>query len=192
MNRMLRLTALLCSLAMPALAVKPCPTQAAMMESLNRKLSGVPFQSVRQFFGGKPGHKWEALSIFAESEFSTDNTDFMSESTYYELKYPTLTADQKKQLAADLMTNYIDNKGAKSLNIGGPAMSATKQAYAAQTASNGVPARNLFEKAQADVRANISDTMARFTTEVQKKGLPQRDAKGNLTFDASYKNCTAK
>ena len=190
MLRMLAASALLLGLTttQPASA-KACPTMKVLNESLERKLTGVPFQTVRKFFGGKPGHKWEALSLFAASEFSSENSDFLSESRYYQLKYASLAADEKKQMAADLVTKYLDVKSDKDLNVGAQTREKTLKAYAAETANKGVPSKDLFFAVNKDAEANLRDTFSRFVQSVQSKGLPQRDANGKITYDTSYKNC---
>ena len=195
MSRLRTLSALLLALlaAAPASAApkapKACPSFASMRDSLDRKLNGVPFQTVRKFFGGRPGHKWEAFSIFAEGEYSTENTDFFSEVRYYQLKYASLTAEEKRQLAADLVTKYVENSGDKAVNIDNVSREATLKLYRSQTAGKGVPAKDLFDAPLKPVTSNLSDTYARFVLQVRARGMPQRDAKGTVTFDVSYKDC---
>jgi hypothetical protein len=175
-----------------SMAAKPCPTWPSMLASLDHALVPVPYEKLRVFFGGKPGHKFDAFSMFAATEFSNENTDFIYESKEYVLDYATNTPTQNRAIADDLMKNFVLADAPTRINLPAPLMNGLLVPYG-KLAANTPPPKEFFKDAQAGVLALLmNDTFPRFLKYVQLKGLPSAsDANGVPTkFDKSYLACT--
>jgi hypothetical protein len=185
------LAALVLSLsAAQSASAKECPKMDGILESLVHTMVKRPFADVRAYFGGKPGHKWKAFHIYAGTEFSAENTDFLAAVKYYEVKYDSLTDAQRRDWAGGIMQVWVNEHGNEHVNLSASVHQATEQHYAQQTAHNGAPHKDVFHGAFDAIRSMVTaDTYPRFITYVKAHGLPEYGEGNAVQHDVSYKGC---
>ena len=167
-------------------AAKPCPKFDDLMASLDRTIKPVPYAKVREFFGGKHGHKFDALSVFTRGEFSSENTDFLTEARIYNINYATRTPAENRAMADHLMSNYIVEGSADQVNLPS-ATRAPKVIEHKALAAGTPPPADFFGTAEREIRTLlVRDTFPRFIRDIQEKGMVDSTGKADL----SYKGCT--